>query len=67
MFCLHYDILIKILKFLNNEKQKKLQESKSVILSEIDKFKNDLKTYLNFHKINSLKTYENLKSIINIS
>mgnify|MGYP006176358329 CR=1 FL=1 len=57
MFCLHYDILIKILKFLNNEKQKKLQESKSVILSEIDKFKNDLKTYLNFHKINSLKTY----------
>ena len=67
MFCLHYDILIKILKFLNNEKQKKLQESKSVILSEIDKFKNDLKTYLNFNKINSLKTYENLKSIINLS
>ena len=67
MFCLHYDILIKILKFLYTFNQNKLQKFKSVILSEIDKLKNDLKTYLNFNKINSLKTYENLKSIINIS
>ena len=67
MFCLHYDIFINILKFLYNEKQKKLQESKSIILSEIDKFKNDLETYLNFYKINSLKTYENLKSTIDLS
>ena len=48
MFCLHYDILIKILKFLYTFKQNKLQKFKSVILSEIDKLKNDLKTDLNF-------------------
>jgi len=55
------------LKFLYNKEQKKLQESKSVILSEIDKFKNDLKTYLNVYKINSSKMYENFKILINIS
>jgi len=67
MFCLHYDIFINILRFLYTFEQNKLQKFKSIILSEIDKLKNDLKTYLNFNKINSLKTYENLKSIINIS
>ena len=67
MFCLHYDILIKILKFLYTFKQNKLQKFKSVILSEIDKSKNDLKTHLNFLKIISLKMSENFKILINLS
>jgi len=67
MFCLYFDIFIKILKFSYTFKQEKLQEFKSVILSEIDKFKNDLETYLNVYKINSSKVYENFKILMNIS
>ena len=38
MFCLYYNIFIKILKFSYTFEQKKLQEFKSIILSEIDIF-----------------------------
>ena len=67
MFCLYYDIFIKILKFSYPFQQNKLQKIRLVILKKIDKYQNDLKTHLNSCNFFCSKTYENFKILMNIS